>query len=289
MKRGIRWSRTTGEIAALNAKVDSIVSTFINEQEQQQIGETVKASKISTLNGSSPEVLHIIKYKTKVYKERLIFIPPLFAIGSLLVLLYHAFVQTTTTMVAIVCMFLYYDFFSGVLHVVLDEPSFIGFPILGDPCLEFQWHHHVPNDLAQKSFLEVCGDLNLVLTLIMIKDLIVFRGTNPLSLCLLASKVLMAYFGQLCHCMSHTPKSERPHWVIALQDAGLMLSSREHMIHHIHYDDNFCIGSGIFNPTLKLMHGTCSNKWVWLALFLTLAIVDVYAFDRLFFRVFGMV
>ena len=120
-----------------------------------------------------------------------------------------------------------------------------------------------------------------MLTLLAAKDLLVFQSLNPTSLCLLAAKLLMGYFGQLCHCMSHTPKNLRPHWVIALQDAGLMLSSREHMIHHHKYDDNFCIGSGIFNPLLKfLIANASSNKWAWLAIFLSMGVFDVYVLNR---------
>lgn len=34
---------------------------------------------------------------------------------------------------------------SGVLHVVLDHPGNIALPFFGQACLEFQWHHHVPD------------------------------------------------------------------------------------------------------------------------------------------------
>lgn len=34
---------------------------------------------------------------------------------------------------------------SGVLHVVLDHPANIALPFFGQACLEFQWHHHIPD------------------------------------------------------------------------------------------------------------------------------------------------
>ena len=41
-------------------------------------------------------------------------------------------------------MFVYVDFYGAVLHVVLDHPAFVTMPIIGDGCLEFQWHHAIP-------------------------------------------------------------------------------------------------------------------------------------------------
>ena len=52
-------------------------------------------------------------------------------------------------------MFVFYDYYSGVLHIVLDHPNHINLPIIGQGCLEFQWHHHIPDDIVSKSFLEV--------------------------------------------------------------------------------------------------------------------------------------
>jgi ubiquitin-conjugating enzyme E2 variant len=184
------------------------------------------------------------------------------------------------TLASLTIMFFYYDLFSGVLHIVLDEPAFIGTPVIGDGCLEFQWHHHIPDDLAQKSYLEVCGDLNLALFIIGLKDLVLFRGTSAVPLCLWASKMLMAYFGQLCHVMSHTPKAKRPEWVIALQDAGVMLSAKEHLIHHTKYDGNFCIGSGVFNPLLSTLR-PYGDKYTWLVVFLLCGVFDVYLFEKM--------
>ncbi|MGB8330917.1 MAG: hypothetical protein WCE62_12390 [Polyangiales bacterium] len=41
--------------------------------------------------------------------------------------------------ITFVGMYFYIDFYSGVLHVVLDNPSFIRLPLIGVPCVEFQW------------------------------------------------------------------------------------------------------------------------------------------------------
>ena len=38
----------------------------------------------------------------------------------------------------LVIMFFAVDFYGAVLHVVLDHPAFVNYPIIGDGCLEFQ-------------------------------------------------------------------------------------------------------------------------------------------------------
>ena len=43
-----------------------------------------------------------------------------------------------TLFVSAILSYCWYDFFSGVLHIVLDNPDFIKMPILGDPCLVFK-------------------------------------------------------------------------------------------------------------------------------------------------------
>ena len=129
--------------------------------------------------------------------------------------------------------------------------------------------------------MEVCGDLNLViLSLIAVYLLpiphIGFHYRSPLALSLVSCKCLMAYFGQLCHCMSHTPANRRPTWVRSLQEAHLMISPKEHAVHHKTYDCNFCIGSGICNPLIAwLLNNVTSNQWVWLVLFIVTLVGDV--------------
>lgn len=101
------------------------------------------------------------------------------------------------------------------------------------------------------------------------------NGMNPTYCCLVGWKLLMAYFGQLCHCMSHMPLPYVPKWILALQNAGVMISTKEHNGHHKTYDDNFCIGSGMCNPIIAGLRRITSNKWLWLSLFIFTLIADV--------------
>lgn len=135
-KAGIRWNRTEGEIDRLNAIVI------------QKMGELVEESK-KTGQPLSPEVEAVLKNPgNTVYKKRWVLLPILYAACSLGFIIFGGAIggmQTPVTiMITFIFSFLWYDLFSGVLHVNLDNPDFIGFPILHEPCLEFQWHHHIP-------------------------------------------------------------------------------------------------------------------------------------------------
>jgi hypothetical protein len=272
---------SNSRIRCVNGKVDSFCGICWTQSEGGEIDRLNKLVKEkidkilldSARTGESlpVEVEAVIKGKLTVYKERWTWIPIAFSLFSVTLLLCHAN-SPLTIIVAAVFTFLWYDFFSGVLHIVLDNPEFVNLPILCDPCLEFQWHHHIPSDLACKPFLQVCGDLNLVMTVILtayLSPYIGFGFHTPMALCLVGCKMLMAYFGQLCHCMSHMPPHNRPDWVTFLQNNGLMISSKEHMIHHASYDDNFCIGSGLCNGIISWsLKNVTDNKWYWLTLFL---------------------
>ena len=132
-------------------------------------------------------------------------------------------------------------------------------------------------DLTVKSFLQTCGDLNLVVggLFAVYTGVGLYSKMNPTYCCLVGWKLIMAYFGQLCHCMSHMPAPYKPQWVVTLQNWGVMVSTQEHNRHHKNYDDNFCIGSGICNPLISYLRSVTANKWVWLGLFVFFLIADV--------------
>lgn len=263
---GICWTQSDGgDIGKLNYLVKQKLAKFTEDS-------------IRTGKPLSIEIEAVLSGNIVVYKERWMWVPLVFSFASIITLVYHS-TSPLTVLVAAIFSFLWYDFFSGVLHIVLDNPEFVKYPILCDPCIEFQWHHHIPSDLTCKPFLQVCGDLNLVMTIILtvyFSPYTGFRYHTPMVLCLVSCKVLMAYFGQLCHCMSHMPAQHRPNWVIFLQKNCLMISSREHMIHHNSYDGNFCIGTGACNGIISwCLKNVTSNKWCWLGLFLFSLFADV--------------
>lgn len=174
-------------------------------------------------------------------------------------------------------MFVFYDYYSGVLHIVLDHPNHINLPIIGQGCLEFQWHHHIPDDIVSKSFLEVCGDLNVVVGLLAVTHYLYTseRGTKAVPLTLTGLKLVMAYWGQFSHRMAHTVHG-RPAWVRRLQAQGLCVSFKDHHAHHTPpHNSNFCLlglCNGLLEWTLKHV---VSHPTVWLGLFLIVSALDI--------------
>lgn len=58
------------------------------------------------------------------------------------------------TVAAFCIMYVVLDFYSGVLHVVLDDEWNMGVPLLSQPAMEFQYHHHIPDDGCSRPFIE---------------------------------------------------------------------------------------------------------------------------------------
>lgn len=176
-----------------------------------------------------------------------------------------------------VSMFVAYDIYSGVLHIVLDHPGFIALPILGQPCLEFQWHHSIPDDLVKKDFLFCLGDLNMV-TGASLACHVVFSanmGQDKVVMMLIGLKVAMAYFGQFSHKSAHQSINNRGPIVRKLQDAGIMISVGDHHRHHTPpHDDYFCL-VGVCNKALSKVHRAMPNPNIWLVVFLAWTVADI--------------
>ena len=127
---GIRWGQADDEIDRLNALVDIKVKRFV--EESKRTGVPV-----------SPEVDAVLRGEI-VYKKRTIWMPVVYSLISISIFVTQAISHPMTLLAAIVFSYFWYDFFSGVLHVILDDPGFIRLPLLKEPCLEFLWHHHIP-------------------------------------------------------------------------------------------------------------------------------------------------
>lgn len=58
-------------------------------------------------------------------------------------------------------------------------------------------------------------------------------------------------FSQQFHAWAHSTKSRLPQPVVALQDAGVLVSRLQHADHHRPpYNNNYCIVSGVWNGVL---------------------------------------
>lgn len=184
------------------------------------------------------------------------------------------------TALSLAIIFLGYDLYSGVLHVVLDHPDNIGLPILGQPCLEFQWHHAIPDDLVKKDFVDVCGDLNVVALILCVINCILLdiQKASGVAMVIGGMKLWMAYFGQFSHRSAHSFGRSNPAIADWLQKYGFMISPKAHLSHHKPpHDSDFCL-IGICNPIIEVMRAITTNRTVWLAMFLVWSVFDVVAY-----------
>ncbi|MCB9788524.1 MAG: hypothetical protein H6744_17720 [Deltaproteobacteria bacterium] len=187
---------------------------------------------------------------------------------------------------AVVGMFFVEDFFSGVLHIVLDDPRNIRSPLFARGALEFQAHHVLPKDIVRKPFFDVLGDLNPIVIGHVVVLGAITQFQYPVVNFLLGTKLLLAWWGQFSHRMAHEAPDKRGRWVEALQSVGLLLRPDSHNLHHTHYDRSFTITSGASNFILDRLHRVLPQRHAWAAIFIALTAFDCLAFAWLLHEVF---
>ncbi|TFJ81437.1 hypothetical protein NSK_007398 [Nannochloropsis salina CCMP1776] len=185
---------------------------------------------------------------------------------------------------AFVLTYLYIDLYGAVLHIVLDNPNFLKLPLIGEACLEFQFHHIIPHEITVREFRHIAADLNGIIGLEYGVNLILFNGlTDPAYRCVACCAVLNAYLGQLAHRQAHMRPEKRDAVVAVLQDLGLMVTPDTHRRHHKTYDQGFPILSGWSDaPVTFLYQYVVPSQWVWLAMFVLLTFGGIAGLIRLY-------
>lgn len=173
----------------------------------------------------------------------------------------------------LVCALVGYDMLSGFLHIVFDNPDNLGIPVLGQPCLEFQMHHHFPTDLVQRRFLDVLGDLNTVVSVLAVWCLLLLDFNKPTVRYMAGLKLLMAYYGQFSHRSAHTPSTANNKVIEALRSVGAMIPLAKHRSHHRPpHDKDFCL-VGVCNPFIDFLYNNVTrNRYAWMIGFLALGL-----------------
>ncbi|XVF03905.1 hypothetical protein REPUB_Repub05bG0033700 [Reevesia pubescens] len=141
------------------------------------------------------------------------------------------------------------DLLTGVYHWGIDNYGDASTPIFGSQIEGFQGHHKSPWGITRRQFannLHVPARI-ITLTLLPINILCndpVIQGF--VSIC--AGGIM---FSQQFHAWSHGTKSKLHPLVVALQDAGVLVSRSQHSAHHRPpYNSNYCIVSGVWNKLL---------------------------------------
>jgi palmitoyl-[glycerolipid] 3-(E)-desaturase len=174
------------------------------------------------------------------------------------------------------------DFGSGVLHWSVDNYGNGRTPIMGSIIAAFQGHHSAPWTITERGFCnnvyKLCLPFGLApMTLFALTYLVTGGavGQPGAGTFFLSIFCVFEILSQEFHKWSHQLKSETPRWVNVLQDWRLTIARKPHALHHLApYEGNYCIISGICNPTLdkfgvfrRLEHvvyqlnGVESNAW----------------------------
>jgi len=141
------------------------------------------------------------------------------------------------------------DLFSGVLHIVLDNPNFVQMPIIGPQCTSFQTHHDSPTRLLIVPWFGYLSEHHAILAIVM-ATVIGNHKSRSLRV-FLAYGAAMSELMMASHRWSHTHPLQLPWLVRILGKVGVLMPVRMHSYHHVTYDCNFCIFTGWFNPLLN--------------------------------------
>jgi len=145
------------------------------------------------------------------------------------------------------------DLGTGIYHWAVDNYGDGSTPVFGGQIAAFQGHHRRPWTITEREF---CNNVHKV-----------FAPATPVAaaLCLgscfspgtwsiwSSTFLFLACMSQQFHAWSHMKRSELPLAVSIAQDAGLLISRKDHGAHHkAPFDGNYCIVSGIWNPILDM-------------------------------------
>ena len=185
-----------------------------------------------------------------------------------------------------VVFYFYIDFYSGILHVVLDNPRFVRLPLIGVPCVEFQWHHSFPYDISTRRLLDVWGDLNVLL---IVKSLFLFGilGFTTTAFMVAGVGYAFGYANQFSHRLTHTAPRNRPKLAVWMQERNVLLPPEVHHTHHNDHELSFPVLNGHSRGLIQAMLRVVPNGYAWLALFVILTAFDLVAVAWMIDRIWG--
>ena len=142
----------------------------------------------------------------------------------------------------------YVDVLSGLLHIVLDNPTITHWPLIGPECETFQGHHVAPNDIAKGSWLHHLCTAHFVNAIL--AATLLFNRTSSTARQFMVFGHISSTWMMAAHRLAHTHPRDVWWWADAMQRTGLLISPAHHSEHHITYTTNFAILSGWCNPFL---------------------------------------
>ncbi|KAJ0046466.1 hypothetical protein Pint_04172 [Pistacia integerrima] len=141
------------------------------------------------------------------------------------------------------------DLGSGVYHWGIDNYGDASTPIFGSQIDAFQGHHKWPWTITRRQFANNLHALAKAITFTVLPLDIFCNDASINGFVSVCAGCIM--FSQQFHAWAHGTKSKLPPLVVALQDAGVLVSRSQHAAHHRPpYNNNYCIVSGVWNEFL---------------------------------------
>lgn len=142
---------------------------------------------------------------------------------------------------------LFADLMSGIVHWYIDTYGDPDTPVLGR---HVYWptinHHAHPLDCTRAGFWSRNGPLLGLMSVF----IVLFAWLDWINAFTL-SAVFAGLFASEIHVWSHKPKRRRPALVRWLQDRRLILTPREHWLHHTAgFNRRYCTITNLLNPVI---------------------------------------
>eukprot|EP00667_Euglena_gracilis_P011455 EG_transcript_11711 len=161
----------------------------------------------------------------------------------------HDPTQAAVGALAVLAGYVLSDLGTGIFHWSVDNYGDKRTPFLGNVIDSFQGHHRYPWTITKREWQ---NNVHMVAKPVTIPTALValLPLGAPANLFLGTFSALIVYSQQF-HAWSHMKGRELPAAVLALQDAGVLISRRGHGQHHKPpFEGNYCIVSGMWNPIL---------------------------------------
>ena len=171
----------------------------------------------------------------------------------------HALATAVLYVLLLLLVVIYVDMVSGLLHIVLDNPLFTTWPLIGPGAVGFQRHHHHPAGITVSNLFAFVQEGYPGLVLIAATGLVPCKysagsvGRTATLRLFLAATMLLSALMMACHRWSHMEPERLSPLITRLQREGYILNHEQHSLHHVDYNMNFCIFTGWVNPTLNAL------------------------------------
>ncbi|XP_027067547.1 fatty acid desaturase 4, chloroplastic-like [Coffea arabica] len=134
-------------------------------------------------------------------------------------------------------------------YVLADHYDHENTPVFGSQIEAFQGHHKWPWIITRRQFANNLHTLARAVSFTVLPIDLIFN--DPVLHGFVGVCLGCIMFSQQFHAWAHSTKSKLHPLVVALQDAGVLVSRSMHGAHHRPlYDSNYCIVSGVWNELL---------------------------------------